>query len=107
MIIQIWVNGYFWRSFKSNGKFFKKKILKSPFNGQSYEWTSVKAGVLQGSIPGPLSFLIYINDLSDSITSNVNIFADDTSIFSTVLDVNSSASNLNSDLQKISECAFE
>ena len=76
-------------------------------NGQSSEWASIKARVPQGSILGPLLFLIYINDLSDGIISNVKLFADDTSIFSTIHDSNTSASNLNSDLQKISEWAFK
>ena len=49
----------------------------------------------------------YINDLSAGITSNVKLFADNTSIFSTIYDINSSASNLNSDLRKISEWAFK
>ena len=51
--------------------------------------------------------MIYINDISDGITSNVKLFADGTSIFSTIHDVNYSASTLNSDLQKISEWAFK
>ena len=41
------------------------------------------------------------------ITQSVKLFADDTSIFSTIHDNNSSASNLNSDHQKISEWAFK
>ena len=63
----------------------------------------VKAGVLQGSILGPLFFLIYINDLSENIESTVKPFADDTSLFSVVHDNNTSAEVLNRDLQKISE----
>ena len=51
--------------------------------------------------------MIYINDLSVGITSNVKPFADDTSISSTIHDINYSASNLNSDIQKISEWAFK
>ena len=50
-------------------------------NGQSSSWTIVNVGVAQGSILVPLLFLIYINDLSDSLSSNAKPFADDTSLF--------------------------
>ena len=60
----------------------------------------VKAGVPQGSILGPLFFLIYINDLSDDLVSTVKLFADDTSLFSAARDSNISAYELNNDMQK-------
>ena len=51
------------------------------FNGQRSSWEVIKSGVPQGSVLGPPLFLIYINDLSDVLTSACKIFADDTSLF--------------------------
>ena len=68
---------------------------------------NVYAGVPQGSVLGPILFLIYINDLPDELTSMCKIFADDTSLFSKVIDKNNSNSQLNFDLAKISKLAFQ
>ena len=71
-------------------------------NGQESEWLTIKAGVPQGSILGPLFFFIYINDLSDNLESNVKLFADDTSMFSVVHDPINTSQMLNNDLDKVS-----
>ena len=77
------------------------------FNGQIYEWKRIYFGVPRGSGLGPLLFLIYINDLPDEITSMCKIFADDTYLFSKVLDVNKSVIELNADLEKINQWAYQ
>ena len=76
-------------------------------NGKSSSWTNVKAGVPQGSILGPLLFLIYINDLADGLSSNTKLFADDTSLFSVIHDSVITTSELNSDLARIKQWAFQ
>ena len=56
---------------------------------------SAKAGVAQGSIFGPLFFLIFTNGLSDNLVSNPKPFADGTSLFSVAQNITLSAKNLN------------
>ena len=76
-------------------------------NGRTSSSQNIYAGVPQGSVFGPVLFLIYINDLPDGLTSMCKIFVDDTSLFSKVIDKNNSNSQFNSDLAKISKWAFQ
>ena len=58
--------------------FLSSRSMKVVVNGQSSEVHEINAGVPQGSVLGPTLFLIFINDLPDSvIRSFINIFADD------------------------------
>ena len=83
--------------------FLYQRKQRNFLNGQHSSWTNVQSGVPQRSILGLLFFLIYINNLSDGLNSNPKLFADDTSLFSVVQNISSTANDLNSDLIKISE----
>ena len=70
-------------------------------NGVYSNTVTMEAGVPQGSILGPFLFLIYNNDIVSDITSNVKIFADDTSLSMVVENPILTADILNDDLQTI------
>ncbi|MES9994334.1 MAG: reverse transcriptase family protein [Candidatus Thiodiazotropha sp.] len=73
--------------------------------GTVSDWKFIRAGVPQGSILGPLLFLLYINDIVNDIGSNIRLFADDTSLFIIVDDPLTAAGSLNTDLNRISQWA--
>ena len=52
-------------------------------------------------------FLIYVNDLSDDLRCTLKLFANDTSLFSTVRNINEATRYLNKDLIEIMEWAFQ
>ena len=68
--------------------FLSNRKQRVVLNRQNVSWTNVHAGVPQGSILVSLLLSIYINDLADYFSPNVKRFADNTSLFSVVHDVN-------------------
>ena len=76
-------------------------------NGSFSEFLPIKSGVPQGSVLGPLLFLIYINNLEVNVKSKINFFEDDTMLFSVVRKPSVSALELNHHLQLINNCAYQ
>ena len=50
-------------------------------NGNKPQWTLVTSGIPQGSILGSILFVIYINDITEQLKSNIFLFADDTKTY--------------------------
>ena len=83
--------------------YLKDRQQRVVIQGSASEWGKIKAGVPQGSVLGPLLFLVYINDITEDVVSNIRLFADDTSLFINIEDPVSSARLINSDLEKINQ----
>ena len=73
------IDGKLLKVLKSYLKDWQQRVF---LDGQTSSWKNILAGVPQGSVLGPLLFVIYINDLPDGLTLLCKIFADDTSLFS-------------------------
>jgi hypothetical protein len=75
-------------------------------NGEHSEWGRLNAGVPQGSVLGPLLFLIFINDIVHVVNNcKIRLFADDTCLFIEVDDPDSVATAMNEDLEKLNQWA--
>ena len=107
LLFKLQENGISGNLLKVLKHFLTNRKQKVVLNGQSSSWINVKAGVHQGSILGPLLFLIYINNLADGLSSNTKFFADDTSNFSIIHDSVITTLELNSDPARIKQWAFQ
>ena len=87
--------------------FFSDRKQRTVLNGKSSNWGDISAGVPQGSILGPLFFLVYINDLTENLKCNVKLFADDTSLFTVIKNSNTAAEDMNHDLELIRQWAHD
>ena len=82
--------------------YLRDRMQRVVINGQASDWGAVTAGVPQGSVLGPLLFLIFINDIVHAVSHcHIRLFADDTCLFIEVDNRDGTARKINDDLKSI------
>ncbi len=82
--------------------FLSNRKQRVNINGSSSSWQNVLSGVPQGSVLGPLLFVIFINDLPEQVDSLLYLFADDAKMFQNIVGAHSETL-LQNDLLKIQQ----
>lgn len=80
--------------------FLRDREMRVAVHGSFSDWSAVDSGVPQGSVLGPLLFLIFVNDIPDVVNCPMKMFADDTKIWNTVQS-EYDHENLQEDLNKL------
>ena len=80
-------------------EFLTGRKQRVEINGYKSEWRDVTSGVPQGSVIGPLLFVLYINDLPDRVKAEIYLFADDTKMYCKITE--NGMSTLQEDLNKL------
>lgn len=87
-------------------EWLKNRRQKVCIDGEASDWAPVTSGVPQGSVLGPVLFLIYINDIDDNLVSIIKKFADDTKMCKSVSSAEG-VQNLRDDLAKLGNWATD
>ena len=106
----MWVEGLIYKMIKMKFPAYLIKIILSYLKGRSFQVKLgdqlsdpilVNNGVPQGSILGPLLFIVFMTDLPIHMNTSLTVFADDTSTFSTRVSHSRAKSNVQSHLDKL------
>ncbi len=65
--------------------YLSNRIPRVAISGAASHWASITIGVPQGSVPEPVLFIIYINDIDVGLNNFISNFADDTKIGSSII----------------------
>ena len=82
--------------------FLTQRAQRVVINGEASDWAEVTSGIPQGSVLGPLCFLIYINDLPGSVQNSIKLYADDAKLYGQV-DSQEQSAALQRDLEAIQD----
>ncbi|MCP3901156.1 MAG: reverse transcriptase family protein, partial [Desulfobacteraceae bacterium] len=86
--------------------YLDNRFQRVVINGQASSWLPISAGVPQGSVLGPLLFLVYINDIVHVVRHcKIRLFADDTCLFIEVDNRDETSRKINHDLNDIQSWA--
>ena len=61
--------------------FLSNRRQKVVINGTKSEWSNVTSGVLQGSVLGPILFLVFVAEITEVVECDMILFADDTKLY--------------------------
>ena len=101
LLLKLKAAGIRGKLFEISKDYLSNRYQSVVIKGQKSDLKCIPAGVPQGSVLGPLLFLIYINDIVNEIESTIKLFADDTSLSLALNDPDIRAEILNSDSDKI------
>ena len=76
--------------------------MRTVVKDEQSEWREVKTGVPQGSVLAPIMFLIYINDMTEGVSSYISLFADDVKLLRKIGN-HKGCEELQNDINKIYE----
>ena len=76
--------------------FLTKRKQRVVVGGENSQWSDVISGVPQGSVLGPILFILYINDMPSSVKTSIALFADDAKLYSPCYNFNLLQADLDS-----------
>ena len=107
LVYKLKCNGVAGKLLEFSEDYLRNRYQRVVLNGTESDWKALEAGVPQGSVLGPLLFLIYINDLPDNINSQMKLFADDSSLFTRGDDIHTTHEKLVADLETVTAWAHQ
>ena len=100
LLLKLEHDGIRQRSVQWIKKFLENRTQKVANAGVTSSVLAVTSGVPQDTVLGPLLFLIYINDMSSTVSSTIGLFADDAYIYRSIRNIDG-CKILQEDLQKL------